>query len=177
MFSAPGSWLAQMPGAARVAAGYELLYRLGKEYEKPAFGIRSVNVRGVEVPIVEQTPLSRPFCRLVRFKRHSDRPEGIAALKRDPSGLVGAPLSGHHAPLLRDTLRTLPGHPQVYITDWVDARLVPTAEGAFTLDDYVAYIRDFIRHIGTERLHVISVCQPTVPVLAAVSLMAAAGEP
>src|SRR3546814_4773119 len=97
-------------------------------------------------------------------------------MKKDPVVLVVAPLSGHHASLLRDTVRTLLRDHKVYITDWVDARMVPATEGTFSLDDYVAYVEDFIRHIGAESLHVISVCQPTVPVLAAVSLMAARGE-
>jgi poly(3-hydroxybutyrate) depolymerase len=177
MFSAPGSWLARVPGAARVAAGYELLYRLSKTYEKPSFGIHAVDIGDARVPVVEQTALTRTFCRLQRFKRYSDKPDVIAQLKQDSAVLLVAPLSGHHATLLRDTVRTLlPSH-KVYITDWTDARMVPRAEGAFTLDDYVGYIQDFIRHIGTERLHVISVCQPTVPVLAAVALMASAGEP
>jgi len=88
-----------------------------------------------------------------------------------------APLSGHHATLLRDTVRTLLRDHRVYVTDWVDARMVPSSEGEFGLDDYIAYIQEFIRHLGVERLHVVSVCQPTVPVLAAVSLMASRGEP
>jgi poly(3-hydroxybutyrate) depolymerase len=91
--------------------------------------------------------------------------------------LLVAPLSGHHATLLRDTVQSLLAGHKVYITDWIDARMVPLNQGGFTLDDYVGYIREFIRHIGTERLHVISVCQPTVPVLAAAALMAAAREP
>src|SRR6185437_3159036 len=90
--------------------------------------------------------------------------------------LVVAPLSGHHATLLRDTVRTLLREHKVYVTDWVDARMVPAEAGPFGLDDYVALIERFIRHIGAESLHVISVCQPTVPVLAAVSLLAARGE-
>jgi poly(3-hydroxybutyrate) depolymerase len=177
MFSEPGSWLAQMPGATRVAAGYELLHRLGKDYEKPKFGIDMVEVGGAKVPVVEQTVLAKPFCRLLRFKRHSDQADVIDTLKRDPVVLLVAPLSGHHATLLRETARSLLTGHKVYVTDWLDARTVPLDQGAFTLDDYVAYIREFIQHIGTDHLHVISVCQPTVPVLAAVSLMAAAGEP
>jgi poly(3-hydroxybutyrate) depolymerase len=86
--------------------------------------------------------------------------------------LVVAPLSGHHATLLRDTVRTLLPDHKVYITDWIDARMVPVNPGPFHLDDYVAYVQEFIRHLGADKLHVISVCQPTVPVLAAVSLMA-----
>jgi poly(3-hydroxybutyrate) depolymerase len=176
ILSTPGSWLSHWPGANRLAAGYELLYRLGKAYEKPEFGIRSVAAHGHEVPIVEYKVLQKPFCNLVRFKRFSDDPATIADLKDDPVVLVVAPLSGHHATLLRDTVRTLLVDHKVYITDWIDARMVPLSEGAFHLDDYIDYIRAFIRHIGARNLHVISVCQPTVPVLAAVSLMAAAGE-
>jgi poly(3-hydroxybutyrate) depolymerase len=176
ILSTPGSWLSHWPGANRLAAGYELLYRLGKAYEKPEFGIRSVTAHGHEVPIVEYKVLQKPFCNLVRFKRFSDDPATIADLKDDPVVLVVAPLSGHHATLLRDTVRTLLVDHKVYITDWIDARMVPLSEGAFHLDDYIDYIRAFIRHIGARNLHVISVCQPTVPVLAAVSLMAAAGE-
>lgn len=177
MFSANGSWLSQMPGAARLAAGYELLYRVGKDYEKPEFGIHSVQAHGSTVPVVELTAMSKPFCRLQRFKRYSDEAGVIGQLKDDPVVLVVAPLSGHHATLLRDTVRTLLADHKVYITDWIDARMVPTDQGGFTLDDYVNYIREFIRHIGVERLHVLAVCQPTVPVLAATALMAAAGEP
>ena len=90
--------------------------------------------------------------------------------------LVVAPLSGHHATLLRDTVRTLLTGHDVYVTDWIDARMVPVSDGPFTLDDYVCLMREFIRHLGPERLHVIAVCQPAVPVLAATALMAAAGE-
>ncbi|MFN7551552.1 MAG: polyhydroxyalkanoate depolymerase [Pseudomonadota bacterium] len=176
ILSEPGSWLSHVPGANRLAAGYELMYRLGKDYEKPQFDIRSVTAHGHEVPIVEYRVLRKPFCNLVRFKRFADDPSTIADLKDDPVVLLVAPLSGHHSTLLRDTVRTLLADHKVYVTDWIDARMVPTAEGAFHLDDYVAYIQEFIRHIGAARLHLVSVCQPTVPVLAAVSLMAAAGE-
>ena len=176
MFSAPGSWLAGIPEASRIAAGCELLYRVGKDYEKPEFGLHAVEIDGQHCPVVEQEVARKPFCRLLRFKRYSDDAGNLRTLKGDPSVLVVAPLSGHHATLLRDTVRTLLRDHKVYVTDWVDARMVPAAEGAFSLDDYVAYIQDLIRHIGSRELHVISVCQPTVPVLAAVSLMAARGE-
>jgi len=176
MFSSPSSLLSQLPGAVRVAAGCELLYRLGKDYEKPEFGIRSVEAHGHEVPVVEYAVLRKPFCNLIRFKRFTDDPATLEDLKDDPPVLVVAPLSGHHATLLRDTVHTLLKDHKVYLTDWVDARMVPTEAGAFHLDDYIAYVQEFIRHIGAAKLHVISVCQPTVPVLAAVSLMASAGE-
>ncbi|HSM11260.1 MAG TPA: polyhydroxyalkanoate depolymerase, partial [Lysobacter sp.] len=176
MFNAPGSWLSTMPGASRLAAGYELMYRVGKDYEKPEFGIHRIEFDGREYPVIEREVLNKPFCRLLRFKRYADEADNIAEFRDDPSVLVVAPLSGHHSTLLRDTVRTLLRDHKVYITDWVDARMVPASEGAFTLDDYVGYIEDFIRQIGADKLHVISVCQPTVPVLAAVSLMAARGE-
>ena len=166
----------QLPGAQRAAAGYELMYRLGKEYEKPEFGIHSVKAHGQPIAIVERCAMELPFCQLKRFKRFSDAPEVIEQMKNDPAVLVVAPLSGHHATLLRDTVRSLLSDHKVYITDWTDARMVSTEHGAFHLHDYIAYIEQFIRHIGARKLHVISVCQPTVPVLAAISLMAARGE-
>ncbi|MBT2116187.1 polyhydroxyalkanoate depolymerase [Dyella sp. LX-66] len=176
MLTDPSGPFAQVPGAQRMAAGYELLHRLGKEYEKPAFGIHQVESHGQDIAIVERTVLAKPFCELKRFKRYSDDQDTIERLKNEPSVLVVAPLSGHHATLLRDTVRTLLRDHKVYITDWVDARMVPAEQGTFHLDDYVEYVQEFIRHIGAQRLHVISVCQPTVPVLAAVSLMASRGE-
>jgi poly(3-hydroxybutyrate) depolymerase len=176
LFSAPGSWLAQLPGANRAAAAYELLYRLGKDYEKPPWDIKQVEVGAAQVQVIEQTVLAKPFCRLVHFERHTGDPEVAAMLQRQPVVLVVAPLSGHHATLLRDTVRTLLTGHDIYVTDWIDARMVPVSEGPFTLDDYVCLMREFVRHLGPERLHVIAVCQPAVPVLAATALMAAAGE-
>src|SRR5215471_5495694 len=106
MFSAPESWLAHLPGANRVAAAYELLYRLGKDYEKPAWGIDQVDigrtVDGIKVPVLEKLALEKPFCRLLHFERRSDDAAVMAELKRDPTVLLVAPLSGHHATLLRD---------------------------------------------------------------------------
>jgi len=174
--ASPDNWLSRMPGMDRMAASYELLYRLGKDYEKPAFGITSVVAHGEEVAVIEQTELALPFCNLLHFRRCSDDPQVVANLRADPPVLVVAPLSGHHATLLRDTVRTLLRDHDVYVTDWVDARMVPLEAGVFGLDDYVGYVRQFIHRLGADRLHVMSVCQPTVPVLAAVSLMAAAGE-
>jgi poly(3-hydroxybutyrate) depolymerase len=175
-FINPANPLSLLPGAERLAASYELLHRLGKEYKKPEFGIRSVKAHGKEVVVQELTVLAKPFCNLVRFKRFSDDIEVITKMKQDPVVLIVAPLSGHHSTLLRDTVRTMLQDHKVYITDWVDARMIPNEQGIFSLDDYVHYIEDFIRHIGAKDLHVISVCQPTVPVLGAVSLMASRGE-
>ncbi len=177
LFSEPGSWFAALPGAPRVAAGYQLLYRLSKTYDKPAFGIEAVEAHGATVVVVEETVLSKPFCALKHFRRRGERAELDAALAADPAVLLVAPLSGHHATLLRDTVRTMLGSHDVYVTDWSDARTIPAPQGAFTLDDYVGYVREFMRAVGAERVHVIAVCQPAVPVLEATALAASAGEP
>ncbi|MEY4765542.1 MAG: hypothetical protein RI907_2215 [Pseudomonadota bacterium] len=175
LYSNQLSPLAHMPTAQRIAAGFDLVHRLTKEYEKPEFGINKVNVSGTDVVVQEQIIEQKPFCRLIRFKRFTDDAKLLDKLRAQPSVLVVAPLSGHHSTLLRDTVRTLLQDHKVYITDWIDARMVPMEDGAFHLDDYVNYVQEFIRKVGPE-VHVISVCQPTVPVLAAVSLMASRGE-
>ena len=169
---------AQNPMAQRVAAGYDLFHRLGKDYEKPEFGIRTVDVDGIDVAIHERIEIKKPFCELLRFKRYSDDTETLAKLKNQPPVLIVSPLSGHYATLLRDTVRTMLGDHKVYITDWKNARLVPLEDGEFHLDDYINYVQEFIRHVQSiyGNCHVVSVCQPTVPVLAAISLMASRGE-
>ena len=177
MYSSQGSWMSQLPWADRAAAGFELFHRLAKDYEKPRFDIDRVEVNGKECAVLQRTVLAKPFCNLEHFNRLSDDTATVKRLTNSANVLVVAPLSGHHATLLRDTVRSLLQDHNVFITDWVDARMVPVSEGEFSLDDYVNYIEDFIREIGADDLHVISVCQPTVPTLAAVSLMAARGEP
>ncbi len=175
LYSHPLSPFAHTPMAPRMAAGLSLMHRLSKEYEKPEFGINSINIDGVDVAVQQQSPVVKPFCTLLRFKRFTDNSAMLAKMKNQPSVLVVAPLSGHHATLLRDTVRSLLVDHKVYVTDWTDARMVPMSAGAFHLDDYVRYVQEFIRHIGPQ-VNVISVCQPTVPVLAAISLMATNGE-
>jgi poly(3-hydroxybutyrate) depolymerase len=167
LFSHPFSPFSYAPGALRVAASADLFHRLTKRYEKPEFGLFRTAIGGIEVAVAERVAMRKPFCRLLHFQR--------AAERRDPAVLVVAPLSGHFATLLRDTVRALLPDYEVYVTDWSDAKMVPIADGPFHLDDYVDYVREFLRFLGPD-VHVISVCQPTVPVLAAVSLMAAAGE-
>ena len=175
LYTHPLSAFSHTPMAQRVSAGLDLMHRLAKEYEKPEFGIRGVMVDGVEVAVQEQVALSKPFCRLLRFKRFSDNTQVLDKMKHQPTVLVVAPLSGHHSTLLRDTVKVLLRDHKVLITDWTDARTVPVDAGAFHLNDYVAYVQEFIRFVGPE-VNVISVCQPTVPVLAAVSLLATQGE-
>jgi poly(3-hydroxybutyrate) depolymerase len=175
LYNHPLSPLHAAPNAQRVSAGFDLMHRLAKDYEKPAFNITTVNVDGVDVAVQEQVRITKPFCRLLRFKRFTDNARALQAMQQHPTVLLVAPLSGHHATLLRDTVRSLLKDHKVFITDWTDARMVPEAAGPFHLNDYVKYVQDFIRALGPN-VHVISVCQPTVPVLAAISLMASQGE-
>ncbi len=178
LYSNPMSPVGQNALSQRMAAGYSLIYRLGKDYEKPSFSINTVKVNGVEVAVQERVEVDKPFCELRRFKRLTDDVTTLTAIKEQPTVLIVAPLSGHYATLLRDTAKTMLKDHKVYITDWKNARTVPLADGSFHLDDYVNYVQEFIRHIQGVygNCHVISVCQPTVPVLAAISLMATRGE-
>ncbi|MES2906853.1 MAG: polyhydroxyalkanoate depolymerase, partial [Pseudomonadota bacterium] len=154
-----------------MAATAEMFERTTRLYEKPAFDLPQTKVDGKPVSVTENTVWSRPFCNLLHFKR--DVPATRAA---DPKVLIVAPMSGHYATLLRGTVeRFLPKH-EVYITDWVDARTVPLTQGHFDLDDYIDYVLDMIRLLGPD-VHVIGVCQPSVPVLAAVALMEASNDP
>ncbi len=175
LYDHPLSPFAHSVLSQRISAALDLMHRLAKDYEKPQFEITSATVNDVEVAVQERVALQKPFCRLLRFKRFSDDVQALTAMKGQPTVLVVAPLSGHHSTLLRDTVRSLLHDHKVYITDWTDARMVPAEAGPFHLNDYVGYVQDFIRHIGPQ-VHVISVCQPTVPVLAAVSLLASRGE-
>src|SRR4051812_19753091 len=134
LFTNPISPLAHTPFAQRIAAGYELMFRLGKDYEKPQFEVTSTVINGKTVAVVEEVTEKKSFCTLLHFKKDMSAKE-FAALKQ-PAVLLVAPLSGHHSTLLRDTVRgLLPAH-DVYVTDWTDARMVPTTAGPFHLHDY-----------------------------------------
>ena len=165
--------LSQIPLAKEIAAASDLFLRVTDRYAKPAWGLDKTLIGGKEVPIEIEVTLDKPFCRLIHFKRAAVLKN---AAKNGPKVLVVAPLSGHHATLLRETVRTMLPENDVYVADWVDARMVPIEAGAFHLDDYVDYVREFIRLLSPD-LNVVSVCQPTVPVLAAMALMAADNEP
>ncbi len=172
----PHNPFARLPGARTVAANQALFHRIARRYGKPAFGLDAVEVGGRTVRVTEQVVADEPFCRLVRFARMSDDAELARQLDEAPKVLVCAPLSGHFASLVRDTLKSLLADHDVYVTDWVNAREVPLSEGTFSLGDYIHTVQRFIRQLGASELHVVAVCQPTVPVLAAVSLLAQAGE-
>ena len=168
LFANPFSPLSYTPGSEKIAAGSELLARAVRSYDKPAWGIDAVHMDGQTHALAEQTVHSTPFCHLVRFRRDG-LPEGAQRV------LLVAPMSGHHATLLRDTVRKLVEDFEVFVTDWIDPRLVSMAHGTFHFDDYVTHVEAFIRVVGTG-VHVVAVCQPTVPVLAAIALMAERDE-
>ena len=155
-----------------VAAAAELFERSTRRYGRPEWRITSALVGGERVPVQISTVWERPFCKLVHFERvfqHQPR-------RPQPRLLIVAPMSGHFATLLRGTVEAfLPNH-DVYVTDWVDARMVPVAEGRFDLDDYIDYVISILHALGGDT-HIIAVCQPAVPVLAAVALMNAANDP
>jgi poly(3-hydroxybutyrate) depolymerase len=174
LYANPYSPMSYVPFSNRMAAGFELLHRLGKEYEKPAFGLETTQIDGQEVSVAERIEISKPFCRLLKFERLF--PRTMAGRPQDPTVLLVAPLSGHHSTLLRDTVRALLPDHNVYITDWTDARMVPLSAGPFHLDDYIAYVIEFVRYLGPD-VHMISVCQPTVPVMAAVSILSSLKDP
>jgi poly(3-hydroxybutyrate) depolymerase len=155
-----------------MAASAELFERATRRYGKPEWGITSTLVGGARVPVHIAEVWQRPFCRLLHFVRQFERVPN----RPQPKLLIIAPLSGHYATLLRGTVEAfLPNH-DVYITDWADARTVPTSSGRFDLDDYIEYIVSILHFLGGNT-HVIAVCQPSVPVMAAVSLMEAGDDP
>src|SRR6516164_11229031 len=164
----PWPWFANAPLIRSASAAMELLSNAGMSHARPDFGIRTVLIEGQEVAVTEEIAASDPFCNLLHFRK--DKP------CEAPRILVVAPLSGHFATLLRGTVEALLPEHDVYITDWADARDVPLSQGNFDLDDYIDYVIEFCRYLGPD-VHVIAVCQPSVPVLAAASLMAQAGDP
>ncbi|MCZ4090947.1 polyhydroxyalkanoate depolymerase [Sinorhizobium psoraleae] len=153
------------------AAGLEVFERATRRYGKPEFGLPETIVDGQPVAVHERIVWRAPFCNLIHFER--SLPKGRTP---DHKVLIVAPMSGHYATLLRGTVEALLPHADVYITDWIDARMVPLAEGTFDLDDYIDYVTQMLHFLGPDT-HVIGVCQPAVPVLAAVSLMEAAEDP
>lgn len=169
MFKNPVNPMAHTIVGRNIAASAELFERLTRRYGKPEFGLEQVSINGKFYPVRENIVWEKPFCRLVHFQRD------IPAATDSPVLLIVAPLSGHYATLLRGTVEAFLPHFDVYITDWTDARLVPLSEGLFDLDDYIDYLIDILHHLkhaaGERPVHSIGVCQPSVPLLAAVSLM------
>jgi poly(3-hydroxybutyrate) depolymerase len=151
-----------------LGASAEMMERVTRRFGRPEFGLHETKIDGKRVEVVEKIIVEKPFCRLLNFHRRIRR--------NDPKVLIVAPMSGHYATLLRGTVKALLPHHNVFITDWEDARQVPLADGVFNLDTYITYLREFMSLLGPDT-HLIAVCQPAVPVLAAVSLMATDKDP
>ena len=156
------------PAGRAVAASLDLFEHTTRRYGKPKFGLETTEIDGQTVAISEEVAHRKPFGQLKHFKRDVERD--------DPRLLIVSPMSGHYATLLRGTVKAmLPDH-DVYITDWRDARNVPVYDGLFDLDDYIDYVIDWLELLGPNT-HVMAVCQPSVPVLAAVAIMSAEKNP
>ena len=172
LFQNPLNPFAQTEFGKSIAAGCELFERTTRRYGKPEWGIKDVEVNGMRVPVNIHSVWEKPFCRLLYFERQLMKPLRTP----HPRVLIVAPMSGHYATLLRGTVEAfLPNH-EVYITEWADARMVPMALGRFDLDDYIDYVIEMLHVLGGN-VHVVAVCQPSVPVIAAAAVMDAARDP
>jgi len=160
----------QTPFGRTIAASLEMFERTTRRYGKPEFGLNETVVGDKTVKVREEIVWSRAFCNLLHFSRN------LPAAHRDPRILIVAPMSGHYATLLRGTVEALLPSADIYITDWIDARMVPMTEGTFDFDDYVDYVIEMLHFLGPDT-HVIAVCQPSVPVLAAAAVMEEANDP
>ena len=171
-FRNPANPLAHTPFGKAMAAASELFERSTRRYGKPDWNITSTNVVGEQVPVHVATIWERPFCRLLHFERTFEH----LPRRPQPRLLIVAPMSGHYPTLLRGTVEAfLPNH-DVYLTEWIDARMVPVSEGRFDLDDYIDYLISMLHLLGGDT-HIIAVCQPSVPVMAAVARMEAENDP
>jgi polyhydroxyalkanoate depolymerase len=146
----------------------ELLARAGLTHERPGYDIHTIPVDGRDVAVQEETVLETPFARLLHFRK-----EGVL---NQPRVLLVAPMAGHFATLLRHTARVMLADHDVFITDWVNARDVPTTAGRFGTDEYVEHLIRFMETIGPGA-HAVAVCQPCVALFAAVAVMAKHDNP
>lgn len=169
-FKNPANPWTYTPVGRTIAASCELFERTTRRYGKPAFGLDETTINGVKVAVEERIVWERPFCKLIYFDRKIQ-----GRRKPQPKILLVAPMSGHYATLLRGTVEALLPNHEVYITDWADARTVPLAAGRFDLDDYIDYVIAMVQTLGPDT-HVMAVCQPAVPVIAAVARMEAEGD-
>jgi poly(3-hydroxybutyrate) depolymerase len=162
--------------ARKIYASADMISNMTRRYGKPEWRIHEVEVGAHLVPVEMDTVWSSPWVKLQRFRRD---PAALAAAGQTdpgPAVLIVAPLSGHHATLLRGTVRGFLQDHDVYITDWKNARDVPIYEGRFGFGDFVDHVRSMITAIGPNT-HVVAVCQPGPPVLAAAALMAEDKDP
>src|SRR5438874_7579678 len=171
-FRSPANPLSYTAFGKTMAAGLELFERSTRRYGKPDWNITSTVVGGENVPVRVSVVWERPFCRLLHFERAFEHPPR----RPQPRLLIVAPMSGHYPTLLRGTVEGFLPNQDVYLTEWVDARIVPLAQGSFDLDDYIDYLISMLPLLGGD-IHVVAVCQPSVPVMAAVARMEAEDDP
>ncbi|MBA1147319.1 polyhydroxyalkanoate depolymerase [Ectothiorhodospiraceae bacterium WFHF3C12] len=168
MLNGASVWPWELPSVRKLAAAYEVYALAALTHSRPDFDIDYVEVEGETVPVHEEVVHRTPFGSLLHFRKETDRAQ--------PPVLMIAPMSGHFATLLRETIRTMLQDHDVYVTDWHNARDVPLWEGNFGLDEYVDHVVDFMDIIGPDA-HMFAICQPCVPALAAVALMAEDDHP
>lgn len=169
-WSEPGNLLAHTPMGRQAAAALHMVERATRRYDKPDFEITSTTIGKTDYAVTEDIVWQTPFCNLLHFAKPA------LGKNKQPKLLMVAPMSGHYATLLRGTIEAMLPHFDCYVTDWLDARDVPVEHGAFDLDDYTETVIAALHHLGT-RAHVMAVCQPSVPVLAAASLMSMDDDP
>ncbi|MDJ0686458.1 MAG: polyhydroxyalkanoate depolymerase [Alphaproteobacteria bacterium] len=165
----PWNPVAYTSAGRAMMSGADLFEHLTKRFGKPDWELDQTIIDGAPVDIEIDVVMHRTWCHLLRFKRLTDRP------RNDPKVLIVAPLSGHYATLLRGTVEELLPDHDVYITDWMDARMIPVSEDKFSLNDYIEYLIDFLHVLGPDT-HVVAVCQPAVPALAATAVMSGWGD-
>ena len=177
MLANPFNPISYTPFGKNLLASLDVFEAVTRRYSKPAWGITATTINDVSVPIHIETVWTSPWCSLVHFKRD---PVALAQARGadciEPRVMIVAPLSGHFATLLRGTVQTFVQDHDVYITDWHDARQVPISQGRFDLDDYIDHIRNMLTHLGP-KAHVVAVCQPGPPVLAAIAMMSEDNDP
>lgn len=155
------------PMARTFGAAADMFEQMTRRYGRPEWAIETVDIGGKAVQVTVEPVIRRTYGHLVHFRRDTDA--------KDPRLLIVAPLSGHFATLLRGTVEGLLPNHDVYITDWQDCRMIPLAQDRFNLSDYIDYVIDFLHYLGPNT-HVLAVCQPSVPVLAATAIMSGWGD-
>lgn len=168
----PMNPMSETPAGRSLSAVYEVFERATRQYGKPEFGIDDTTINGKKVGVTVEKVWRAPFCRLLHFKRDISEAER----KKSPKVLLIAPMSGHYSTLLRGTVEQFLPHAEVYITDWIDARMVPSYQGSFSLDDYATYLIDIFT-MFQGNVHAVAVCQPSIPLMCAVSHMEATNSP
>ena len=177
--SSPLNLMGQTDYGRSLSAMADVFESATRYYGKPEWRIDTVRINSAPIDVTPVVAWRSPWCNMIHFKKD---PEALAAARNteklgpQPRLLIAAPLSGHYATLLRGTVEAfLPTH-DVYITDWQDSRMAPVWLGRFDLDDYIDHIRSMLTHLGAGA-HVLGVCQPGPPVLAAVAMMAEDDDP